>query len=95
MPLRYHIIIRRQLYLWHILHTEESELIVRVFNSQKLTPKRGDWIKMVEDDHAKLGLTLSYPMKAKTSQNMFKQLVKEKALALLELNLQVTSGKLF
>ena len=88
MPLRYHIIIRRQLYLWHLLHTEETELIVRVFNSQKLTPKRGDWIKLVEDDHAKLGLTLPYPRIAKTSHNMFKKLVEEKvkALALKDLN---------
>jgi hypothetical protein len=51
MPLRFHIIQRRQLYMWHILHTKQTELIARVFERQKLSPRRGDWSKLVDEDH--------------------------------------------
>ena len=88
MPLRFHIIQRRQLYLWHILHTKQTELIVRVFESQKLSPRRGDWVKLVDEDHKKMELGLSHDEISKMSKSKFKAIieVKVKTLAMAELN---------
>jgi hypothetical protein len=88
MPLRFHIMKRRQLYLWHLLHTKKTELIVRVFESQILTPRRGDWVKLIEEDQKKMDLCLSHEEISRMSRNKFKGIieVKVKTFALAELN---------
>ena len=88
IPLRYSIMQRRLLYLWHILHWKKTELVVRVYFSQKLTPKRGDWVKSVENNKNQLGIDLSDDKISNISKEMFKNIVgkKVKTLALTELN---------
>jgi hypothetical protein len=54
MPLRYHIKFRRIIYLWQILNLEKTDLVSRIFTSQKLVPKFGDWFKSVEKDKSDL-----------------------------------------
>ena len=50
---------RRLLYLWHINNREESELINRIYSTQKIAYNTGDWVKLVESDKSELGITLS------------------------------------
>lgn len=56
IPLRYDIMQRWLLYLWHILHLEKNELVARTHKSQKLPPRKGDWILSVLKDMNELGL---------------------------------------
>ena len=89
IPLRYDVIQRRLLYLWHILHLQKNELVARIYSSQKLSPKRGDWVNLVENDKNKLGLSCDESEIAQMSKNKFKNIVKNKVelLALSELRL--------
>ena len=47
------------MYLWKLLHVEKSELIFRIYRSQKNTPNAGDWVKLVEKDKKVLDLDIS------------------------------------
>ena len=89
IPLRYDVMQRRLLYLWHILHLQESELVARIYRSQKLTPRRGDWVNLVENDKNKLELSCDDSEIAQMSKNKFRNIVKHKVelLALSELRL--------
>ena len=42
--------IRRLMYLWHILSRHKSELIRRIYTTQKITNSPGDWVRMVDRD---------------------------------------------
>ena len=53
-------------------------LVKEVFNGQKLNPKKGDWIKLVESDLKTLKKTLSYEEISYMTKFMSKNLVKEK-----------------
>ena len=88
MPLRYHIKQRRLMYLWHILHLDKNELVARIYASQKLDPKCGDWSKTVEKDKNELGIEMDDNQISKLSKNKFKIHVetKVKFIALNELN---------
>ena len=50
--------IRRLMYLWHILNRTESELIRRIYETQKLNNNIGDWIRLVESDKKELEITM-------------------------------------
>jgi hypothetical protein len=80
---------RRLLYLLHILNLKKKELVARIYNIQKLSPKRGDWVNLVENDKNKLGLSCNESEIAQMSKNKFKNIVKPKVelLALSELRL--------
>jgi hypothetical protein len=78
MPLKYNIMQRRLLYLWHILRHDKKELISRIFYRQKLCPSQGDWVKMVESDKNKVGLMLEDEEIEKMSKSMFQKIVKNK-----------------
>ena len=88
IPLRYDIMQRRLLYLWHILHLEKNELVARTHKSQKLPPRKGDWILSVLKDMNELGLEVEEREIIEMSKNKFKNIVKGKIenLALLKLN---------
>ena len=87
-PLKYDIIRKRLMYLWKILHSEENELIFRVYQSQELDSHQGDWVRLVRDDMNKLGLQLKNEEIMKMSKPKFKNVVDEKVnrYALIQLN---------
>ena len=89
LPLRYEIKIKRLMYLWKILQTNQEELIYRVFLSQSNHSHQGDWVRLVENDRDIIGLDLKNEEIATLSKNRFKNIVKKKVmnLALSELNL--------
>jgi hypothetical protein len=44
------------MYLWNLIHTNNDELIKKVYNTQKLIPTKGDWVESVEKDREELGI---------------------------------------
>ena len=47
------------MYLWHLNSRDESELINRVYTTQKISSSVGDWVKLVQADKSELGITLT------------------------------------
>ena len=70
--------IRRLMYLWHVLSRDESELIKRIYETQKITSNAGDWFKLVEADKLELGITLTDEEIQGISKNVFKTFVKKR-----------------
>jgi hypothetical protein len=87
-PLKYYIMRKRLMYLWKILHSEENELINRVYKSQELSSHQGDWVCLVEQDKIKLELDLPNEEITKLSKNKYKMMVDKKIerYALIQLN---------
>ena len=48
IPLRFVIYKRRLMYLWNVLHANESELISKVYSVQTLKTTRGDWAEVIQ-----------------------------------------------
>ena len=42
LPTKLMIQKRKRMYLWHLLHTNNDDLIKKVYNTQKLIPTKGD-----------------------------------------------------
>ena len=73
-----HIKIRRLMYLWHILSRDESELIRRVYTTQKISHNAGDWFTMVEKDKKQLGIDMTDAEIQGVSKQVFKRYVTKK-----------------
>ena len=88
LPLKYLIQYRRLMYLWHLLNRKDSELIKRVYNSQKILPVLGDWVKLINADKEELGIVLTETDIMSFSKDRFKSFLKKKIHAkhLLKLN---------
>ena len=41
---------RRLMYYWNLLQKDDSELIRKVFNTQKLMPVKNDWVLQLQKD---------------------------------------------
>ena len=66
------------MYLWHILSRDKTELIRRVYETQKISSNAGDWIRLIEADKIELNITMSDEEIQGASKDMFKTFVKEK-----------------
>ena len=77
-PLKYHLAKRRFIYLWHILHTDTSELIRKVFDLQKSSPNKGDWVKIMEEEQGTYDLQVSDAEISNMSRGKFENMVKKK-----------------
>ena len=77
LNLRSLIQIRRLMYLWHLNSRDKSELINRIYTTQKISNNVGDWVKLVEADMSELGITLTDEQIQGVSKNMFKNYVKK------------------
>ena len=73
--------IRRLMYLWHILSRDKTELIRRVYETQKISSNVGDWVRLVESDKIELDITMSDEEIQGVSKEMFKTFVKKKVSA--------------
>ena len=71
--------IRRLMYLWHILSRDDSELIHRIYNTQKVASSTGDWVRLVEADKEELGIGLTDEEIQGVSKEMFKTYIKKKS----------------
>jgi hypothetical protein len=70
--------IRRLMYLWHILSRDESELIHRIYKTQKISSSVGDWVRILESDKQELDIKMTYEEIQGVSKNVFKTFVKKK-----------------
>ena len=79
---------KRLMYLWKLLHVDKSELIFRIYRSQKNAPNAGDWVKLVDNDKKVLNLDMSDEEIEEISKNKFKKIVETKIdiFALQQLN---------
>ena len=77
-PLKYHLSKRRFMYLWHILHTDKSELIRKVYDLQKCKPNKGDWAKIMEEEKETYDIQLSDLEISKMSRGKFETILKKK-----------------
>jgi hypothetical protein len=50
MPFRFVLIARRLMYYWNILQMDESEMVKRVFITQKISGCRNDWVIQISED---------------------------------------------
>ena len=47
------------MYHWHILRRDNSELIWKVYQAQKVHANRGDWVKLLNEEKEKYGLLIT------------------------------------
>ena len=78
IPIRHILMGRRLLYLWNILNRNESELVRRVFDSQKALSVRNDWAIQVKRDLEECEISLTELEISKMKRLAFKKLVTEK-----------------
>ena len=50
IPIRFTLISRRLMYFWRILQMKDDELVKRVFNVQKLSSCKHDWVIQIAED---------------------------------------------
>ena len=77
VPVSFIIKKKRIMYLFHLLTTDNSTLVSKIFRQQLKSLKRGDWINTVIEDLKDLNLNLSFAQIANMSKNKFKDLVKK------------------
>ena len=92
--MRHLLIGRRLLYLWDILNRNESELVRKVFESQKSFSVKNDWALQVHLDLEECEINLTELEISKMKRLAFKKLVNEKiqnlaAKYLISLNLNI------
>jgi hypothetical protein len=51
--------VRRLMYLWHILSSQDDELIHKEYNTQKVSNSVGDWVRLLNADKDQLGIELN------------------------------------
>ena len=66
------------MYWWHILSRDESELIRRVYETQKISNNTGDWIRLLENDKRELDIQMEEDEIQGVSKETFKKYIKSK-----------------
>ena len=66
------------MYLWHILSRDKSELIHRVYDTQKNDNSIGDWVRLVEENKNELGISMTDQEIQGVSKEVFKTFVHKK-----------------
>ena len=80
IPLHIKISMRRLNYWWHILSVENSEMISKIYNAQKLSPVSGDWTQLLEKDKKQFDIAEMTDSEVRAiTQIKFKNFIKKKA----------------
>ena len=66
------------MYLWHIISRERSELIRKIYETQKISSNTGDWIRLVENDLKDLKIDIEENEIRCISKEKFKNFIKSK-----------------
>ena len=69
---------RRLMYYWHILHSDETELLNKFYSAQLLRPTKNDWVQQITKDKKDLNINLSDEEVKLMSKPKFKELVLRK-----------------
>ena len=78
IPAKYIIKTRRILYLWHILHLDENELLFKFYLAQKLKPGKNDWVPAVFKDLEEIDLKVTEEEIKKMPKEKFRNIVQTK-----------------
>ena len=77
-PLRYHLAMRRLMFLWHLLHRDSEELIFKIYKIQKCHVNKGDWAKIINEERSKYNILENNEEIAKMSKSKFRKICKIK-----------------
>ena len=78
IPIRFVVASRRILYLHTILQKDRNEMILKIFEAQKMKPSPGDFIDLVKNDFETIGWKITEEEIRNLSKQNFKKIVKSK-----------------
>ena len=78
MPIRFVLKSRRLMYLHNILQKDKTEMVRKIYETQKINPTSGDFYEMVRSDMSAVGMTVTDDDISRMSKYQFKALVKKK-----------------
>ena len=78
LPIRFLVMTRRIMYFWHILQTEDDELIQRFMSAQQIWTGKNDWVAQVKKNLTEIKLNLTDVQIIALSNEEFKRKVKHK-----------------
>ena len=78
IPLRFILISRRLMYYWNIVQMDDSQLVKRVFNAQKISSCQDDWYLQISEDMKTCNINLTENEMRKMKKFAFKKLIKQK-----------------
>ena len=77
IPIRHIIMARRLMYYWNLLQKDDTELVKKVFLTQRSLPTKNDWVSQLESDLKECRITLSEVEIKNMKKETFKTLVKK------------------
>lgn len=77
LPISSVITARRLLHLQTILKRSTKEIIRKVYEAQKSSPIKGDWINLVREDMKQIGIDISDKAIEEMSQEEYKIIVRK------------------
>ena len=78
IPLRFHLVSRRFMYLWSILQKPSSELTRKIFDCQVLMPSKDTWVFHVLSELSDYDIQLTFDQISEMTRATFKQVVMHK-----------------
>ena len=76
--MRYHLAMRRLMFLWHLLHRDSEELIFKIYKIHKCHVYKGDWAKIINEERSKYNILETNEEIAKMSKSKFRKICKIK-----------------
>jgi hypothetical protein len=77
--LRYHLSMRRFMYLFHHLHRDKEEVIHKVYVTKKCQVNKGDWSRIVQGEKIKYEILETDDTHIMMPKQKFRKLVKTKS----------------
>ena len=71
------ISVRRMIYLQVIIKRHENKITRKVYNAMKLSSLPGDWILLVQNDFANVGLDINENSIKNMESSQYKQMIKK------------------
>ena len=76
-PIKFLLMMRRIMYLNHMLKQDEESMLYRVLQSQVDNPSKGDWVHLVRQDIQDLKLNLTFDNIARMSKYQLKAILRD------------------
>ena len=76
LKLRHILTLNRMMYHHHLLTTDESETIVKIYLKQKYSPTKGDWYELLQQDFKFVGLNITDDEIRSMSRQDYKKKIK-------------------
>ena len=77
IPISNILMARRLMYFWNLLQKDDTELVKKVFLTQRSLPTKNDWVSQLESDLKECRITLSEVEIKNMKKETFKTLVKK------------------